>query len=111
MGRKRKSPPIPKAVVGHRLRFRGMNRTGPGWSPHPPFSQPRPLFELFDAGQRARLFANLAAAMQGAPAHVVERQLKLFDQVHPLYGAGVSSALARQGEVCAVGRALHSRIS
>lgn len=58
------------------------------------FSQPRALFELFDSGQRARLFANIAAAMQGVPAPIVERQLKLFDQVHPLYGAGVRAALA-----------------
>jgi catalase len=58
------------------------------------FGQPRALFELFDAGQRARLFSNIAAAMQGVPAPIVERQLELFDRVHPLYGAGVRAALA-----------------
>ncbi|WP_114394066.1 catalase [Oleisolibacter albus] len=58
------------------------------------FSQPRTLFSLFDAGQRQRLFSNIAAAMQGVPAFIVERQLALFDTVHPDYGAGVRAALA-----------------
>ena len=42
------------------------------------FAQPRALFRLFDAGQRSRLFSNIAAAMQGVPAFIVERQLALF---------------------------------
>ena len=29
------------------------------------FSQPRALFNLFDAGAKARLFSNIAAAMWG----------------------------------------------
>jgi len=58
------------------------------------FGQPRALFELFDAGQRERLFANIAAAMGGVPGFIVERQLALFDRVHPDYGAGVRKALA-----------------
>ncbi|GAA0579431.1 catalase [Caenispirillum bisanense] len=57
------------------------------------FSQPRALFRLFDADQRSRLHANIAAAMQGVPAVIVERQLALFDQVDPEYGAGVRAAL------------------
>jgi len=57
------------------------------------FSQPRALFELFDAGQRDRLFLNLAEAMYGIPQVIAERQLALFDQVHPEYGAGVRKAL------------------
>jgi len=62
------------------------------------FSQPRALFELFDAGQRQRLFDNIAAAMKGVPAFIKERQCKLFDQVHPEYGAGVRKALEAAGE-------------
>lgn len=58
------------------------------------FSQPRALFELFDAGQRGRLFQNLAEAMWGIPDFIAERQLALFDTVHPEYGAGVRAALA-----------------
>jgi catalase len=57
------------------------------------FGQPRALFELFDDGQKQRLFNNIAAAMQGVPGEIVERQLKLFDRVHPDYGAGVRQAL------------------
>ncbi|HTU32554.1 MAG TPA: catalase [Candidatus Acidoferrum sp.] len=61
------------------------------------FSQPRALFRLFDAGQKQRLFSNVAAAMQGVPEAIVERQLALFDRVDPDYGDGVRSALAGHG--------------
>lgn len=57
------------------------------------FSQPRALFNLFDDGQKLRLFSNIAAAMQGVPQEIVDRQLALFDQVHPDYGKGVREAL------------------
>ncbi|HTC07153.1 MAG TPA: catalase [Acetobacteraceae bacterium] len=57
------------------------------------FGQPRALFLLFDAGQRQRLFANTAAAMAGVPDRIAQRQLALFDKVHPDYGAGVRAAL------------------
>ena len=60
------------------------------------FGQPRALFNLFDAGQKKRLFSNIAAAMAGVPDGVVERQLALFDKVHPDYGAGVREALKSQ---------------
>lgn len=56
------------------------------------FCQPRALFELFNAGERARLFSNLAEAMASVPEEIAERQMKLFDQVHPEYGAGVRAA-------------------
>jgi len=59
------------------------------------FSQPRALFALFDAGQRSRLFANIAAAMGGVPDFIVERQIALFDKIDPAYGAGVRAALGR----------------
>ncbi len=58
------------------------------------FSQPRALYELFDAGQRARLHANMAAAMGGVPEAIAERWLVLLDTVHPEYGAGVRAALS-----------------
>ncbi|NLH83298.1 MAG: catalase [Phyllobacteriaceae bacterium] len=58
------------------------------------FRQPRALFELFDAGEKARLYANVAAAMAGVPEFIVERQLALFEKVHPDYAAGVRAALA-----------------
>ncbi len=58
------------------------------------FGQPRALFELFNAEQRARLFSNIADAMQGVPQNIVDRQIGLFDKVHAEYGAGVRKALA-----------------
>lgn len=60
------------------------------------FTQPRALFELFDEGQRARLFSNIADAMSGVGIEIMERQCRLFDKVHPEYGAGVRSALAER---------------
>ncbi|MGO9785493.1 MAG: catalase [Stellaceae bacterium] len=57
------------------------------------FTQVRALFKLFDSGQKKRLFSNIAEAMAGVPGSIVERQLALFDKVHPDYGAGVRAAL------------------
>ncbi len=58
------------------------------------YGQVRALFNLFDAGQKSRLFSNIAAAMGGVPDFIVERQLGHFDKVHPDYGNGVRKALA-----------------
>jgi len=58
------------------------------------YGQPRALFLLFDAGQRERLFNNIADAMAGVPAEIVERQCIHFDRVHPEYGAGVRAVIA-----------------
>jgi catalase len=58
------------------------------------YGQPRALFNLFDDGQKARLFANIAEAMQGVPDEIIERQLTHFEKVHPDYGAGVHAALS-----------------
>ncbi len=62
------------------------------------FGQPRALFNLFDDGQKARLFSNIAAAMGGVPEEIVERQCRLFDQVHPDYGRGVREAVRKAAE-------------
>lgn len=59
------------------------------------YTQPRALFNLFDDGQKSRLFSNIAAAMQGVPENIVERQLKHFELVEPAYAAGVREALER----------------
>ncbi|MDH4560310.1 catalase [Pseudomonas sp. BN411] len=58
------------------------------------YSQPRALFQLFDEGQRQRLFANIAGSMAGVPQFIIDRQLAHFDKVHPDYGNGVRAALA-----------------
>ena len=58
------------------------------------YVQVRALFNLFDDGQKARLFSNIAAAMGGVPQAIVDRQLVHFDRVHQDYGDGVRAALA-----------------
>jgi catalase len=63
------------------------------------FVQVRALFRLFDAGQRSRLFSNVAAAMHGVPEHIVERQIALFDRVDRAYGAGVRATVAAKKPV------------
>jgi len=57
------------------------------------FSQPKALFLIMDAEEKQRLFSNIAAAMGGVPKEIIERQLKLFDQIDPAYGQGVRNAL------------------
>ena len=57
------------------------------------YGQVGALFRLFDAGQRQRLFSNVAALMQGVPSEIVERQLMHFARVDPAYAAGVRAAL------------------
>jgi catalase len=78
-------PPMP--VTGDAARYD--HRVG-----NDDFGQVAALFRLFDAGQRARLFSNIAAAMQGVPAEIVARQVALFRQVDAAYGEGVARAVA-----------------
>ncbi|MBF7682859.1 catalase [Acinetobacter sp. B5B] len=55
------------------------------------------LFNLFDEGQKQRLFSNISDAMQGVPKEILERQLAHFKRVHPDYEAGVRKALHESG--------------
>ncbi|AHJ14450.1 catalase [Sulfurospirillum multivorans] len=57
------------------------------------FSQPGALFRLMNEDQKAQLFGNIARAMDGVPREIVDRQIALFDQADPAYGAGVRHAL------------------
>ncbi len=57
------------------------------------FSQPRALWNLFSDAEKERLYQNIAAAMQGVPQMIIERQLGLFAQIHPDYANGVRHAL------------------
>ncbi len=57
------------------------------------YGQPRALFNLFDDGEKDRLFSNIAAAMQGVPDGIVQRQLGHFYKVDPAYAEGVASKL------------------
>jgi catalase len=58
------------------------------------YSQPRALYGLLGEAQQKRLHGNIAAAMQGVPEHIVERQLGHFAKVNPAYADGVRAALA-----------------
>ena len=57
------------------------------------YTQAGDLFRLMDGAQKQRLFQNIAGAMKGVPAEIVERQLAHFEKVDPAYGAGVRAAL------------------
>jgi catalase len=57
------------------------------------FSQVTALFNLMSENQKEQLFSNIADAMDGVPANIVNRQLALFEQVHTDYAAGVKKAL------------------
>jgi catalase len=61
------------------------------------YTQAGDLFRLMDKEQHQRLFSNIAAAMSGVPAFIVERQLAHFDKADAAYGAGVRAALAAAG--------------
>jgi catalase len=54
--------------------------------------------------EKQRLFRNIAAAMQGVPQFIIERQLEHFTKADPAYGEGVAKALAlpsKKGKVAA----------
>ena len=57
------------------------------------YTQAGNLFRLFDDGQKKRLCANIAEAMQGVPQFIVDKQLAHFDKADPDYGAGIRKAL------------------
>ena len=57
------------------------------------YTQPGNLFRLMDAGRQEQLFNNLAEAMEGVPAHIVNRQLNHFHKADPAYAAGVARAM------------------
>ena len=62
------------------------------------YKQPGDLFRLFNAEQKDRLFSNLAAAMQGVPVEIVNRQLVHFYRADPEYGVGVAKKLGLSTE-------------
>ena len=57
------------------------------------FSQVRALFNLMSQNQKEQLFSNIKDAMAGVPRDIVDRQIALFEKVHPDYAAGVKKAL------------------
>jgi catalase len=57
------------------------------------FTQPGNLFRLMTTEEQGRLMDNIAAAMQGVPTFIVERQVALFAKCDPAYGAGVAKRM------------------
>ncbi|MDX9743876.1 MAG: catalase [Arcobacteraceae bacterium] len=57
------------------------------------FSQVTALFNLMSVSQKEQLFSNIAAAMDTVPRNIIDRQITLFEQVHPDYASGVKKAL------------------
>lgn len=80
-----KEPPL--RIVGDADRYN--HRDG-----NDDYGQPRALFNLFDDAQKARLFDNLAAAMDGVPDEIIERQLAHFHLIDPAYAQGIRAARA-----------------
>jgi catalase len=57
------------------------------------YRQPGDLFRLMSAGQKAQLFQNIKAAMEGVPIEIIQRQIVHFHRADPAYGIGVAAAL------------------
>jgi catalase len=57
------------------------------------YTQPGNLFRLLKPDAKERLMDNIAAAMQGVPKNIVERQVAHFAKADPAYGAGVAKRM------------------
>jgi catalase len=60
------------------------------------YTQPGDLFRLMNAGQRERLFSNVADAMTGVPEEIIQRQFGHFHQADPAYAEGVKQAIEKR---------------
>lgn len=64
------------------------------------YTQPRALHDkVLNDAQRARLYSNLAASMDGVPAEILDRALGHFDKISPAYGDGIRKALAARAKM------------
>lgn len=59
------------------------------------YTQPRALFDLMSADQKAQLFSNIATSMQGVEEKIINRALAHFEKISPEYANGVKKALAQ----------------
>lgn len=85
------NPPVvepPLAIDGAAARYNHRNGNDD-------YTQAGDLFRLMNGDQQGRLFANIAAAMQGVPSDIVDRQLAHFDKADKAYGDGVRKALGK----------------
>jgi catalase len=68
------------------------------------YTQPGNLFRLMSPPQKEQLFRNIAEAMNGVPAYIVERQIAHFAKADPAYAEGVRQAVAQHPAPDGVGR-------
>jgi len=54
------------------------------------YAQPRALYNLFDEGQKQRLYKAMGGSMIGVPEAIVRRALAHIAKIHPDYAAGVA---------------------
>ncbi len=59
------------------------------------YTQPRDLFNLMSAEQKAQLFSNIAASMEGVEDKIIQRALGHFEKISPDYALGVKKALGQ----------------
>ena len=57
------------------------------------YTQPRALFNLMNDNQKAQLFSNIAASMDGVDRKIIDRALAHFEKISPDYASGVKKAL------------------
>jgi catalase len=79
-----KEPPLKIVGDGDRYDHRQGNED---------YIQAGELFRLLPVDEQQRLFSNIAAAMQGVPQFIIDRQLVHFSKADPAYGIGVAKAL------------------
>ncbi|WP_018411871.1 catalase [Methyloversatilis thermotolerans] len=79
-----REPPLPAAGDVDRYDHRAGNDD---------YSQAGALYRLMDAGQRERLAANIAEAMQGVPDAIQRRQIAHFARADAEYGRAVAARL------------------
>jgi catalase len=75
------------------------------------YTQPGNLFRLMDDSQKQALLNNIAAAMQGVPQEIIDRQLGHFEKADPAYADGVRKALAATSAAAAEGRTTQEEAS
>jgi catalase len=59
------------------------------------YTQPGNLYRMFSPEQKQRFFNNIAAAMQGVPRTIIDRQIEHFRRADPSWAAGVEEAIRR----------------
>lgn len=57
------------------------------------YTQPRALFNLMNDNQKAQLFSNIAASMDGVDKKIIDRALAHFEKISPDYASGIKKAL------------------